>query len=55
MAEETNETAPRGTTADPMKARKGWGRRLLKATFWGVWVIEKGFRLIAWLSGEGDG
>ncbi|CTQ34440.1 hypothetical protein [Jannaschia rubra] len=55
MARETNETTPRGTTADPIKTRKGWDRRLLKATFWGVWVIEKGFRLIAWAFGEGGG
>jgi len=52
MAQETNETAPRGTTADPIKASKGWDRRLLKATFLVVWVIEKGFRLIAWALGE---
>lgn len=55
MAKETNETDPRGTTAGPIKARKGWGRRLLKATFWGVWVIEKGFRLITWALGEAGG
>ncbi|UWQ20116.1 hypothetical protein [Jannaschia sp. W003] len=54
MARETNETFPRGTRADPMKARKGWGRRLLRAVFRIVWVIDKAFRLIAWLSG-GDG
>jgi hypothetical protein len=50
MAQETNETFPRGTRADPTKARKGRGRRLLKAIFWIVWAIDRALRLIAWLS-----
>tara|TARA_Y100000780_G_C13651968_1_gene404961 strand:+ start:114 stop:287 length:174 start_codon:yes stop_codon:yes gene_type:complete len=53
MSYETNETDPRGTRAHPQKpsAWKVWGPRLLKTVFWTVWVIEKAFRLIAWLAG----
>ncbi len=53
MSYDTNETDPRGTRANPKKpsAWKVWGPRLLKAVLWAVWVIEKAFRLIAWLTG----
>lgn len=52
MSFEPNETDPRGTRAKPKpSAWKVWGPRLLKTVFWAVWVIDKAFRLIAWLSG----
>lgn len=52
MSYETNETDPRGTRANPRPSRwKVWGPRLLKTVFWAVWVIDKVFRLIAWLTG----
>lgn len=54
MAQETNEISPRGTRAETKQTRKVWARRLLKAAFWAVWVIDKALRLVAWLSGGGD-
>ncbi len=52
MSYETNETNPRGTRANPKPSRwKVWGPRLLKTVFWAVWVIDKAFRLITWLTG----
>ena len=52
MSYETNETAPRGTRANPKpSAWKVWGPRLLKTVLWTVWVIDKALRLIAWLTG----
>lgn len=53
MSYDTNETDPRGTRANPQKPSiwKVWGPRLLKIVFWAVWVIDKVFRLITWLTG----
>jgi len=52
MSYDTNETNPRGTRANPKPTeRKSKGERLLGAVLWTVWVIDKVFRLIAWLSG----
>ena len=56
MSLEPNETNPRGTRAElqPTK-RKGRGQRLLRIVFWAVWLIDKVFRLISWLSGGPPG
>lgn len=53
MSYDTNETDPRGTRANSKEPSswKVWGPRLLKTVLWAVWVIEKAFRLIAWLTG----
>ncbi len=56
MSYEPNETNPRGTRAEPKPTvRNVWGKRLLKTVFWAVWLIDKGFRLISWLTGEPPG
>lgn len=53
MSLEPNETNPRGTRAEPISTkRSSWGERLLKTVFWAVWLIDKAFRLIGWLSGD---
>ena len=52
MSYDTNETDPRGTSANPKPSSwKVWGPRLLKTVFWAVWAIDKALRLIAWLTG----
>lgn len=52
MSCETNETDPRGTRVNPKPSFwKVWGPRLLKAVFWAAWLIDRVFRLIAWLTG----
>ena len=52
MPVETNETDPRGTSAKPIRSWKVWATRLLKTVFRIVWVIDKAFRLIEWITGE---
>ena len=51
MAQEANETSLRGTNAMPQSRKGSWRKRLLKTMFRVVWVIEKVFALIAWLTG----
>ena len=52
MAEETNETSLRGTTATPQSRKGSWPKRLLKTVFWTVWVIDKVLTFRTWLTGS---
>lgn len=51
MVKETNETSLRGTNATPQSRKGSWPARLLKTVFRAVWVIDKLFAFIAWLTG----
>lgn len=56
MPSETNETDPRGTRAKPrLTFGKATAKRLLRTVLLIVWVIDKAFRLFAWLIGGAEG